>query len=376
MAHIGSLTAAGDRRVFLKRCTLIALFALAIIAIASPAYAYDEFTPATGKTCIECHGTASGLEPAGPHGGYTTTTAKCATCHSVHAAPAGGVLLLPAATILGTCNTCHDGSGGRGVYGVLKARGAGDPSVDLALGSHRIEVTRAVPGGDVGGGPSTGDFSAVTTRFLTCSDCHSPHGANVVAAFTGDRARSTADAGGIGNVVVSSRLLKKRPTTATADVNVYGSDWCGGCHKGRLSGSGMPNNHPVESSINMPTPVGEPMFYYELVAKVTAAHASTTNEGTLGKSNFGYVMPVPRTAQQTGHDPICQQCHEDARSVGNTHLQQIDDHAPSEMFNITALDGATVTDNPRFQTFPHETVNNYFLVETYDSLCLNCHAPD
>ena len=33
--------------------------------------------------------------------------------------------------------------------------------------------------------------------------------------------------------------------------------------------------------------------------------------------NRGFLMPYPRTAQQDGHAPICQQCHEDSREVGS-----------------------------------------------------------
>jgi hypothetical protein len=40
-----------------------------------------------------------------------------------------------------------------------------------------------------------------------------------------------------------------------------------------------------------------------------------------------------------------------------------------------SLDGTVTTSNPRFQNFPHETVNQHMLVETGDNLCLNCHVP-
>ncbi|MDP2183037.1 MAG: cytochrome c3 family protein [Actinomycetota bacterium] len=40
---------------------------------------------------------------------------------------------------------------------------------------------------------------------------------------------------------------------------------------------------------------------------------------------------------------------------------------------IAQPDGLAATDNPRFQTFPHESVNRRLLVETYDNLCMNCH---
>lgn len=80
----------------------------------------------------------------------------------------------------------------------------------------------------------------------------------------------------------------------------------------------------------------------------------------LGWTNLGYVMPYPRTAQQTGHKPICQQCHEDARPVGNV--------------------GAVVdfpADQPRTDqvdfAFPHQTTTVHMLVEEHDDLCTNCH---
>lgn len=336
------------------RGLVITLLAVALVAMASPAWAYDEIPP-TNPNCIDCHGyeqPTTTYETFGPHSGYLTTTNKCQACHTVHNAPAGGILLLPAATIKGTCETCHDGTGGGGVYGVLAAR---VPAVTVAA-DHSIDQTNVVPGGDASGGDSTGDFSG-SSDFLTCTDCHAPHGANVVAAFTGDRARSSSYMA-LGPTVVSSRLLKQRPTSYTGidPITEYGSDWCGACHVGRLSGSGMANNHPVESSVNPPS--AGSVFIYRNVALFGGG------TGPMGKSNLGYKMADPRVGEQVGHDPICQQCHEDARD-------------PDLAFSITAVDGETVTDNPRFQTFPHESQIASFLIEdgASDGFCLNCHSP-
>lgn len=69
--------------------------------------------------------------------------------------------------------------------------------------------------------------------------------------------------------------------------------------------------------------------------------------------------------------PICQQRHEDARSVG-----QLVGHGSQALVIpavITNADGATASDNPRFQSFPDETLNPRMLVETNDGLCFNCH---
>ncbi|MDP2182336.1 MAG: cytochrome c3 family protein [Actinomycetota bacterium] len=363
-------------RVWLRVC----MVALTALCAASPVFAYDELTPSTGKNCPECHGLESGVASptvaptrTGPHGGYSTGTRKCQTCHTIHKAASGGTKLLPAATIKATCESCHDGSGGNGVYGVLVAR-----SVTPAA-RHRIGATNVVPGGDaVGGGSATRTFSDKVTDpagYLTCSDCHSPHAANTVATFTGDRWRRAGDN---PTSVLTNRLLKKRPTSAPADVATYGAGWCAGCHQGRkyVSG-GSVVNHPVEVETGTP---GVDYFNYENVVRVTGPNTSTTETTlkTLGYNNLGYVMPLPRSAKQTGHYPICQQCHEDARSVGNdpAQKQRISTlNGFNEVFTITQADGNASTNNPRFQTFPHESANARFLIETDDSLCLNCHTP-
>jgi hypothetical protein len=87
-------------------------------------------------------------------------------------------------------------------------------------------------------------------------------------------------------------------------------------------------------------------------------------------------MPYPRTTQQKGHAPICQQCHEDARNVGT--LSSGGASGTVSPYVVTAADGRTASDNPRFQNFPHETTTYRMLVEATattftDNLCLNCH---
>lgn len=374
------------------RALIIGLVVAAMVSIAAPAFAYsseataemieslpmmrsyladpddpESWTyPDPETDCYICHGTQAADEPSGPHGGYLTSTNKCAVCHAVHTAPADGVLLLPAATIKDTCETCHDGTAGYGVYGAIEARGL------TVASAHRVvdttePTTTSIPGGDGGtGGARSATFSGPGEN-LTCSDCHSPHGGNVVEAFTGDRARSSID-----TAVTSTRLLKRRPTSASAEVDVYGSDWCGGCHQGRLSGSHEVANHPVDSSVTQTQTVP---FYYDNIVRITGPLVSTVETGTLGRNNFGYVMPdEPRSSLQDGRYPICQQCHEDARNVGDVSPRQID---TTEVYSVTATDGVAAGDNPRFQVFPHESQNARLMIETDDDLCLNCHGqPD
>lgn len=345
---------------------LIAVFVVAALCCLAPslAFAYNEtgtVDPANppSSDCPACHASSPDSMTVGPHGGYSSTSNKCQVCHTVHAAPAAGELLLPKATVLGTCNFCHDGSGGRGVYGVLKARGIAVAS------SHSIDATNVVPGGNVStGGNSTMAFSG-EGGFLSCDDCHTPHASSAVAAFTGDRKRTATD-----TTFFSNRLLKKRPGGIGFDIAQYGSDWCGACHQGRLYGTGV-HNHPVETS----QVAGE--YYYERAAILaTDAVTSTAITGSLGRTNNGYIMLYPRNAAPyAGHaGPICQQCHEDPRNVGT--LSSTGTTADAAAFVTASADGTASTDNPRTQVFPHESSVASMLVETGDDLCLNCHPVD
>jgi hypothetical protein len=392
---------------------IVALVAL-VVALPSFAFAFNEPNDMPGlanpANCVDCHFTvdyqdyiepcrachAAGAdsprgfnyyEPWGPHGGYLNTTSRCGVCHSVHAAPNGSVSLLPASTVYGACFTCHDGTGGWGVYGTILQRTGSEPAA-----KHSFNGTNVVPGGDATtGGSSTAVAFRGAGGTLTCSDCHSPHGVDVVAGFVGDRMRLRQS---VPNYT-TSRLLKQTPTGADTAAGEYGSDWCLGCHKGRNSDSMTVHNHPVETVVSA-APLTA--FIYRSVARLASDEATSVTEiGTLGglttrgdnhwdyppqvgADNRGFLMPYPRTAQQAGHLPICQQCHEDARSVGAlTGDGSIGDANPTvvEYADAVTWDGTawvnSVNDNPRFQNFPHETANDNMLVETGDDLCLNCH---
>jgi hypothetical protein len=392
------------------------LFAIVVLASAPTAFAWNEYNaypnvpPSMGGTgghasdghipCQRCHGFTYGgtITPVecnfchgylgdgasngkGPHGGYLTTTDRCASCHTVHSATTGSYKLLPSTTVTSSCNSCHDGTGGHGVYGTLQSRGVS------AAASHSIDATNVIPGGSgVTGGDRTQTFVGAG-NMLGCNDCHSPHDQNTVAKFAGDRQRTTLNWN--EHVEISNKLLRKRPTGASIDTPSYGSDWCLACHNGRASGGMTVVNHPVDSVAKR----SDAFTYSSAAILSTDAPTGTTVIGPIGGwnrtphvsgrhgveapddygMNRGYLMPFPRTTQQAGHYPICQQCHEDSRDVGTLSANGTIGDAAA--MRITSEDGSSTTDNPRFQNFPHETENAKMLVETGDNLCMNCHPP-
>ncbi len=374
----------------MKPQIVLATLVVCIVAWTAPAYGFFEtnsqplaqewwnstFEPSA--SCSACHSPGTTNGGTGPHGGYTATTRACQTCHNVHDAT-GSLKLLPGDTVKDSCGVCHDGTGGRGVYGTLAVRG-------VPVGAdHSTETTNVVPGGSAStGGSATMVFSGMNDT-LTCSDCHSPHGSDTVTAFLGERQR--APEYDKVPVLTTSRLLKRKPGGVATPVNDYGSDWCLACHAGRVSGTAGLHNHPVESSVTKPSPQ-VPYNYRELgIVGVGPYPTSATVLGPGGIDsdvpgyNRAYLMPYPRTGAQAGHLPICQQCHEDTRNVGT--LSTDGTQATPSVFDLTgypAGDGLfdTATDNPRFQNFPHETEGYRLLVEatttgSTDDLCLNCH---
>jgi predicted CXXCH cytochrome family protein len=342
-----------DLRFLLRRIAVAAIaIAAVLVAVPSLALAYHtdgRETQTVGAiqknyTCIDCHGDErDAWTGEGPHGYYNTNTTKCRMCHTIHKAPAASIMLLPRATIKDSCFTCHDGTGAVGVYSAITVRGYSVGS------SHSIDVTKSVPGG-----------SQPLNTVLGCDSCHTPHRATQIEPYLGDNEKAFYHGFGY----VSNRALRDDVGGhARGTYTKYGADWCAGCHDERTDWGAM-HNHPVEAS----TTPG--YFYYDNVAVVTAADQTTTVLDRLGYSNFGYIMPEPRTPEQAGHAPICQQCHEDPRNPGVP--------GAAVPFESSLKDYGTSPRpvNPVFLSFPHETTSTNLLSGNGDGLCLRCHDAD
>lgn len=304
-----------------------------------------------GCNSWSCHG--SPFSSQGPHSGYAAGTDKCTACHTVHEA-ASASSLLAAATITGMCNTCHDlsfsATGGRGVYGAIRARGQVVAARHDVAGYNETEAaytpTSAIPGG-----PTHLDREGVVAT-ITCVSCHTPHNNTAVVAFRGDRYRLPVILPYVPRT--GSRLLQDDPNfTPKGTYTRYGTLWCGACHTRRHSANPALYNHPTNNTAS---------FGYGDVTQTGGPYATG-----MGSTNGSYIMsPTPAGADGrvvNRRAPLCQQCHEDYRNV-------------EAAFSLTAFadpDGSVAGDNPRFQTFPHETLGANMTVETGDDLCMNCH---
>lgn len=305
--------------------------------------------PVDDLDCDACHrGDVPVIfaEPFGPHGGYSSASDKCSVCHVVHEA-AGSFRLTLYSTYFDVCNSCHDlsfaSTGGRGVYGAIRARGVSVTARHNVQGYNETEsgyeATTVVPGG-----------SEDLADKLSCGSCHTPHGNTVIPPFLGERVRFHITS---PPPQPSTKILQDDVGgVLKGTYTVYGADWCAACHDRRHSGAkdafGL-NNHPVDQTNR---PYADPTFSPEATDWMTMIPPS----GDLPTRQAGYSREAT-----PGWAPMCQQCHEDLRDVERGR-------------QWTAWgDGATASDNPRWQTFPHESPADSFVLETGDDLCMNCH---
>jgi len=291
------------------------------------------------NNCAKCHGgkkdgTGYKTRQRGPHGGYTTQTKNCQTCHTIHyvgpstSAYANGKLLLPGATVTAVCNYCHDltataqGPYNMGGVNSLDTQRTidGTPTGTKRVAAHRVvgltvygqtwsNPYNNIPGGDntTGGGaairtgagsvnPAQGRLS--TTNF-TCDSCHTPHGVAgaTVKSYLGDsHVKNGVTQLYSGNTAVdgvlpyidwmeavdynlTNRLLKKTPNGVTYSVyNEYNAGWCASCHEGRDNNHGGALNHPVDVTAPGYTYLNDMKFFDDDYADLAAWLAAPTTD--------------------------------------------------------------------------------------------------
>lgn len=330
------------------------------------------------QMCEACHGTVGRSSVHNPTVTYTDAgvagIGRCSICHDLHESQQ--VKCLPERTISDFCFLCHDGtaanldgdvdSDGGTALGYYRANNViyGLPTNSTPGARHRINANNT-------GGASAWVNVATDTiplggklyswkgqlEVLKCTSCHSAHGYQTVEPFwtkspypLETTATSGVDYGyeaGVGKTK-TNMYLRRRVNTQT--VTTYSSAWCAGCHMTAMNGV-IPGDydHPIDGNTayqwfipdpNTPPPGKEPIW--------------SLYDSFWGGWSFTHKWQATSGAP----DPLCLNCHDDPVDVPN--IGEAGDEDPFVFVSRSS--------------FPHESSNARFRVETGDDLCLNCHA--
>jgi len=293
---------------------------------------------------------------AAPHTGYAANTVKCAVCHAVHNASTNGQLLLQVA-VADACTFCHITAPAAGTTGIY----AGDPS-KYTVDSHFNHASNDGAGTELTGGA------------VTCSDCHSVHGAN-----TWDFSNTNGSLTGANLQNVAGKILKRTsaPTAAfggqaipagyqTSGVNgaktwdMAITTFCTQCHAAMFAQTSQDNQYatgPSGSDMSAYTGFTHPMIHENTLGDFGSAAEEALGKG-IGNTILGAGQYV--AWRESGS---CRSCH----GAGNTSEGGITSansfpHYTSAAYFLLSADNAQ----------PGTTVNNASFGDQ-DGVCLRCH---
>ncbi len=292
-------------KVMARKTLLVSAFSLVItVAFATPAFASGWLDWSVVSTLPANIGSTS------PHGGYTTSTVKCAVCHAVHNANALGSEMLLPDTAATACNYCHVGGAG-GYTSVYRGVEANYRGTDYENAHNSFDIVGVEQG-------------------VTCSRCHQVHAAaNQMTA----------------NPYLTQRLLKKftsyDPTAGTPMVgdtkDTAMTKWCAGCHfslgGAPLGGEHYANDYNYGSHIQGPASAAYGNTSATYAGKVawkdstqcTSCHASGygvagewphMTDGMAFLVEASSSVAATAAASSTHRDGVCLRCHRDGSGNG------------------------------------------------------------
>lgn len=239
------------------------------------------------------------LGTSSPHGGYTSTTNKCASCHSVHSAytesavMGGAPSMLLATSVADACTYCHIDANARSdvkIYGGVASNYNGSADSTVVAGAHRSNRVSGVETG------------------VSCSKCHTVHGTS--SKMTGN---AYLDASLLSKVDSSTVPFENNPAD-TPEIAL--SKWCVQCHT--FASATKP--HMNLSSASSTTTVA-----WQDVTGCTSCHAAGTETSdfphyTAGAASFllsaTSAQAVPTGATSATEDGVCLRCHRENDTSG------------------------------------------------------------
>lgn len=243
------------------------MLVLAVAAVLALAFAVPAFATVGDSGYISWTGVGS------PHGGYTTTTQKCAVCHAVHNADAtfGSELLLQG-SVADACEYCHVGGAGgyTQVYG-------GNPNNYYGTDydtAHNLWMD----------GP--------TTVGVRCTTCHQVHAA--ADAMTSNAYLTSKLLVGDKTFSGTNYAALAQAPLSTDTSNTALTKWCGACHPAGL-GTPYAYYNGADWSAGAPDYSGTP--------NITTSHVMTDDIAS-------YTFPDGSTGQVAwAGSNECSSCH-------------------------------------------------------------------
>lgn len=244
-----------------------------------------------------------------PHGGYSSTTNKCASCHSTHQAAAESVVLgdgqpefLLATSAANACTYCHIDVSNRSdvkVYG-------GDAANYWTTGSY--ETTSSAHRSIVVGGVQTG---------VTCVECHVVHGAT--SEMTGNPYLDV-------NLLRIAGVETTNPPLATDTPELALSKWCVQCHADASADAPhMGMDMLAGSSYEQGDSSYDGRVAWQDVTGCTSCHAAGTDGSAFphyveGAADFlvsaASASSETTYAQSPTEDGVCLRCHRETETSG------------------------------------------------------------
>lgn len=233
----------------------------------------------------------------GPHGNYSTTSSKCAVCHSVHQAaapPAGENWVLLSSRPADSCTYCHIDVNSRSTMKVYDGLASNYNTIPVSneptTSAHRSMIVNGIEYG------------------TSCAQCHTVHASSV--NMTGNPYLD----GSILRALRTSDPAYVAELAAESNPNVALSMWCLSCH------SGIAQPHDTSHLIQASTTTTGTAQYP--VDGCTSCHAAGTDSSAFphyveGSAKFlvstPTTQPVPLDqailAPRASQDGVCLRCH-------------------------------------------------------------------
>jgi hypothetical protein len=273
---------------------------------------------------------------AGPHGNYTTTTIKCATCHSVHGANSAGKVLLQSGASGATCNFCHY-SGST----VIPA----DKQVSLNAGG----VSNTPHGGCLGYCHSTSPHGVGASEYLTLK-------ANLLTDFADGRI-----GGAITNTANTGITAAIMNDTASHDGVTLGTGYIcsrSGCHANAGSAFSIKgsNNTMLLQDAAAQTKTGHPVLGAATTTWTQAGHGISAEEPW---------VPAEKQIAFKGLQTGCNSCH-DYVDPATTNPAFPHNRLGTRLWMNSAANAGSATTSI--------TADPGYYSTSVDGACLKCHV--